>query len=476
MASAYRDWRQFSSSLQNPLQSQRKILEEIINVTSESVANSKKFQDIEPRDWEDLQPYVERAASGQNNVLSIEPVTRFEPTSGTTQGTKLIPSTLLQRQQFRRGIHAWVYDVYRQFPGLMAGASYWSISPKTETEFTSAGIPIGFEEDSEYLGRFGQWLVNQTLAVPESVGELREEAFQHATLLFLLAETDLRLVSIWSPLFLTSLMDYWQHNRDILERELYQGIRINGRYLKRRNFESGWPNLKLISCWTDGHARTQLGELRRYFPDVNIQPKGVLSTEALVSIPFSGKRPLAITSHYLEFETDDGQILAADQLREGDRLGVIVSTGNGMLRYRTRDTVEVTEFLDHTPCVLFVGRQNMVSDICGEKLSEAFVSEALLNLSITEFAVLVPKKRGYALYAIDPPNSTTLEAYLCRNFHYRQARKLGQLKSVQVIRLPSGAATRCLDVLESTGRRRGNVKLPVLDCNRELANVLSGLV
>jgi hypothetical protein len=295
-------------------------------------------------------------------------------------------------------------------------------------------------------------------------------------LLFLLAEIDLRLISIWSPLFLTSLMEYWERNRDVLERELHSGIRVNGRYLERRNFEPCWPNLELISCWTDGHAQSQLGELRRYFPDVKIQPKGVLSTEALVSIPFNGNLPLAITSHYLEFETADGQLLRIDQLKDGDQLGVVVSTGNGMLRYRTWDSVEVTGFLGRTPCVRFVGRQNLVSDICGEKLSEAFVSETLSSLAITDFAVLVPEERGYILYASDPPSPGVLEDYLCRNYHYRYARKLGQLRSARTIRLPAGAATRCLDVMESTGRRRGNIKLPILDCNRELADVLGGLV
>ena len=62
-----------------------------------------------------------------------------------------------------------------------------------------------------------------------------------------------------------------------------------------------WPRLGLISCWGDAHAALHLDELRRSFPGVEIQPKGLLATEAFVTIPFDDRTPLAIRSHFFEF-------------------------------------------------------------------------------------------------------------------------------------------------------------------------------
>ena len=46
-----------------------------------------------------------------------------------------------------------------------------------------------------------------------------------------------------------------------------------------------WPGLALISCWTDAAAGQFLPQLRELFPAIEIQPKGLLATEAFVSFP-----------------------------------------------------------------------------------------------------------------------------------------------------------------------------------------------
>ena len=49
-----------------------------------------------------------------------------------------------------------------------------------------------------------------------------------------------------------------------------------------------WPRLALISCWTDAAAGQFLPQLRELFPTIEIQPKGLLATEAFVSFPLVG--------------------------------------------------------------------------------------------------------------------------------------------------------------------------------------------
>src|SRR5207244_10027784 len=69
-----------------------------------------------------------------------------------------------------------------------------------------------------------------------------------------------------------------------------------------------WPRLALISCWADAAAAQFLSELRELFPEVEVQPKGLLATEAFVSFPLldhSGAA-LALRSHFFEFEEHGG--------------------------------------------------------------------------------------------------------------------------------------------------------------------------
>jgi hypothetical protein len=73
-------------------------------------------------------------------------------------------------------------------------------------------------------------------------------------------------------------------------------------------------DLALISCWADAHATGPARGLRARLPDVEFQPKGLLATEAFVTIPFRGAWPVAIRSHFFEFLEEDGSLKLADEL------------------------------------------------------------------------------------------------------------------------------------------------------------------
>ena len=132
----------------------------------------------------------------------------FELSSGSTAASKLIPYTDELKAEFQRGIAPWIYNLYTSIPDLQGGPAYWSITPLTDGKrFTEAGIPIGFESDSEYLGLLGKWLADSVMAVPNAVKNISNvDSFRYVTLLYLLRQPDLRLISVWNPTFL-SLLD-----------------------------------------------------------------------------------------------------------------------------------------------------------------------------------------------------------------------------------------------------------------------------
>src|SRR6185436_1736085 len=94
--------------------------------------------------------------AGHSNVLTSDKVELLEPTSGTTRrGSKLIPYTRSLRRQFQRAIAAWIWDLMRYRPAARNGRAYWSISPAFGgRRHTLQGVPIGFDDDTAYLGLF----------------------------------------------------------------------------------------------------------------------------------------------------------------------------------------------------------------------------------------------------------------------------------------------------------------------------------
>lgn len=463
LATCVPDWRRFRAALGEPQRAQAGVLHEICRSAAGTAVMPERFEELAPRTWEEFLPLVQRAAQGEADVLTHEPITRFEPTSGSSAANKLVPSTPLLRRQFNRAIHAWVFELLSRRPDLLAGPAYWSISPVLKQERTPGGIPVGFEEDSAYLGRSGKFLVDRALAVPGEVRHLSVTDFRRATLLLLLAEPELRLISVWNPTFLTSLMLDFESHRDMLLAQLSEGVTVCGRRLRRNAPAEPWPRLGLISCWADGQAESQLASLKRWFPETPIQPKGLIATEAFVSLPFRGERPLAITSHYFELERDDGRLLGVSEMREGDEGVIIVSTGGGLLRYRLGDRVVVSGFLERTPCIRFLGRQDLVSDICGEKLTDAFVAAVLRDLEVSGFCLLAPDGAGYTLFAQSPPPARDLERRLQENIHYRWAVQMGQLRPAQTFQVNGDAEAAYLAACERRGKRSGDIKPVSLD-------------
>lgn len=445
-------------------------------------------------DYAELEPWIHRIRRGELKVLTSDPVEHLIPTSGSTGARKLIPFTAGLQSDFNCALAPWIANLCRNKPGLIGGPAYWSISPsvKVETDQPSA-VPIGFESDSRYLGGFRQRLVDTVMAAPAALRLVTDmESFRHLTLLCLLRCRELRLISVWHPSFLSLLLDALPRHWDELLDDLHRGSsdRTEGlppavrRALATRPMpesvaelkradptqpETLWPSLKVISCWSDAHAESAARELQRRFPSVLIQPKGLLATEAFVTIPFAGQHPLAIRSHFFEFLDDGGAVHRAHELRAGARYEAVVTTSGGLWRYRLRDRIEVTGFVGQTPSLRFLGKGGNVSDRCGEKLAEDFVGQAtretMTRLGITpRFAMLAPEEDElgwrYVLFlegAAPEELAATLDTALRANPHYAWCRDLGQLRRLQVALVVSGYETYVRFEMER-GRRLGEIK------------------
>ncbi|MEP7346858.1 MAG: GH3 auxin-responsive promoter family protein, partial [Gemmatimonadaceae bacterium] len=346
-----------------------------------SINSVRDWQDQIPIvHYEELEPWVKRAAAGEERVLTEAPVRIFERTSGSTAPTKLVPYTDALLSEFGAATGPWLQDLYTSIPALRGTRSYWSISPATRgREHTAGGTPIGFEDDTEYFSPFARVAIRMMLAVPPNVARIVDIAdWRRATVRHLAGAEDLGLISVWHPSFLTLLL------RDIaarLDEVLAELPRTRAQSIKSRLDrhtlgEALWPRLAVVSCWADGPAKDAIATLQAELPHARVQPKGLLATEGVVSIPLMegevSRSVAAITSHFLEFadiEHPSSRPLLAHELQVGATYAPIISTGGGFYRYRLGDAVRCYGRYQQAPLLRFMGRIDQVSDLCGEKLN-----------------------------------------------------------------------------------------------------------
>ncbi len=506
-----RRWRRFRHALRDPGTVQRRLLEGYLQRNAGTVFGRRhRFAEIDSvAAWQrqvplvrydDLEPLIERIRRGEQGVLTAEPVARLVPSSGSTAARKVVPYTRGLLHEIGAAVGPWIVDLHRRRPGLGRGRAYWSISPAVEIEDGGSAVPVGFDDDGAYLGGFFQRLVDRTLAVPAAVRHLRDvEAFRYATLRHLLRARDLTLISVWHPSFLDLLLEplaqRWEEllgdvaagtltlPADVpgdLRRALAHPLRPDSRRAAELEglgpdaLADLWPNLEVISCWADGNAGAPAAALAERFPGVGVEPKGLIATEAFVSLPFAGRRPAAVCSHFFEFLDDHGRVHLLDRLADGGEYSVVVTTAGGLYRYRLHDRVRVEGRLGATPCLRFLARDDRVSDRAGEKLAEGHVAGVLERLLPADlgvrFAMLAPDggqngggHSSYTLYLESdrrpPPGlADRLEAALAENPHYRYCIELGQLGPARLFRVAGDGHQVYLEHRRRAGQRLGDVK------------------
>jgi hypothetical protein len=394
--------------------------------------------------YDDLARDIARMAAGEPDVLVTGPLLAFEETGGTSAGPKLIPYNEAQLAAFRRALLAWLDDLASAHPAVAAGSAYWAISPAARAPRTTrAGLPVGLGSDAAYFGADLAPLVLQTLAVPPAAGASGDlPGWRAATCAHLAACRDLALVSVWSPTFLLELAAHVELDPAV------------------------------ISCWDQASARPYAQELRRRFPRARVQGKGLLATEGVVSIPLEGLAwpVLAVDSAYFEFLDEAGRAHEASELALGAEYEVLMTTEGGLYRYAIGDRVRVRGHAGEAPLLEFTGRAAVV-DLCGEKLSEAFVNGALAPLGL-KFALLAPGAGGRAGYSliVDAAEvraehaadvAQRADRALAANPQYALARGLGQLAPLELARRERPLEAWVGERLRR-GQRLGDIKPPSL--------------
>jgi hypothetical protein len=326
------------------------------------------------------------------------------------------------------------------------------------------------------------------MVAPASLAKLTDlDQWRQSTLHHLLSSRNLGLISVWHPSFLTLLLEYLEsHRNSVLKslapqrrREVAASFSSSGEFFASK----AWPHLRMISCWTDASAHAFIPVLKKWFHGIEIQSKGLLATEGVISIPVTSVSqgcPVAVSAHFLEFvdlQNPNTRPLFIHELKVGGHYSPILTTSGGLYRYHLKDEVACVGTWHNTPCLRFLGKLDATSDLRGEKLTPAQVDAALTRIQ-SQFSfswnfAMLGCHRGepphYILYVESNLDKTDLELVrnameqiLSESHHYRYCRELGQLAPLQ-IRQISHAASRWQDALAAQGHRAGSLKPLSLD-------------
>lgn len=523
-----KDYKSFVSTSGNPSEVQKKYLLRIISKNAKTVFGRKyhftrinsisDFQKFVPlMEYEDYQDYISQIASSKPAVLTAEAVLRLVPTSGTTGYNKFIPYTKSTISEFNLALNVWLHSLYREFPELKKGRAFWLISPVGKVPEMDSRIPVGFENDISYFGSQGSRLISSIMVLPDTIRQIANpDHHRHLLSVYLLLATDLTLISAWNPTFMTNLLAYIADNKSLLIENINSGRitlpgpenidsasdfkispdkklakQLNHLILEgdidRTSWCEIWPNLRLISCWTDAWAAAYIPKLRSLFKNVFIQGKGLLATEGAVTIPVLGKYLPAYYSHFFEFlDVESREIKLIDKLEINKQYEVIITTGSGLYRYQLHDLVRVKSFYNQLPELEFLGKNNVVSDLVGEKLSEQVVNRVLSKMK-TDFAIrseimfLSPcisgKASFYTLYLTEKPVienlAESVDKALSEVFYYDHARKFKQLEKPGIFILSKKGEEMYLSG-KTDESQAAAVKFLSLDKRLNLFEVLDG--
>lgn len=473
-------------------------------------------QAVPIRDHEGHQPWLDRVAHGERDVLTRERVTMLLETSGTTGRPKHLPVTPSWSRTVADAQALWVLGLIRDFEALRDGAALTVVSP-AEHARSPGGLPIGSNTGRMHLAQ--PWWLRLRYPVPYSAFELTPSELKLYVLLRFALQATITSLTTANPSTILLLCRRLREWAEPLSKDLVDGTLRNGPAagleparrrklewrLKKRAPPTDWTPAKIwplvvLNCWKGGPAPYFVDRLAEAVgAPLPVREVGITASEGFFAIPLGDwdGGVLWTAGHLLEFVGSDGIPRGAWQLEPGERVRLIITTEAGLYRYDLDDVVEVVGHCRRTPVVRFVGKGRRVLSVTGEKVSEAQAAEAVrraaeilprppLGFTVGVEMGEIPRFRVAVELPDHEPDSAPelmrldLEAAFDRalagiNVEYEGKRESGRIGPPRVVVLSRGAYQRFRAWRVSQGAPEGQVKDPVLALDdREWGNVVSG--
>ena len=395
--------------------------------------------------YSSYEPYSERIAKGEKNVLTPDPVVYINTTSGSTRAQKFIPVT----QRFQRSLGwanltsigfliAGLRSRQQQFGTLLAMNAV--LTPK----LTSGGIEYG--PAGPGVLRMGRFLYEQLFAHPYDTLKPTDSLTRHyICLLFALQQSDMRGLGANFPMLVLRLCNYLElyaadliqdlENGTIaswlkLEPELraklerrWQANPARAAYLRavlksvgRLTPKLAWPGLSFVATARGGTSDFYLERFPSYFGDVPVAGVVYATAEGTCGIYpdlNTNGSVLAIETGFFEFvpeeqwEAEHPKTLLATEVKVGGLYRILMSNYSGFYRYDIGDVVEVLGFYQTAPLLVFRYRNGGILSSTTEKTTESHATQVMkilqqeFNLALEDFCITLSENEFPAHYLVN---------------------------------------------------------------------------
>lgn len=365
-------------------------------------------------DYEDYRHYIERMVEkGEESLLTSDTVVYYTPTSGTTSKSKLFPQFVAPGTKIKA-----LTAAFEQVLLLIC----WH---QLQDESTPLGVPIIPALNAE-IGAVIDSDPSQFVAPPEAYQITDFASAMYVQMVFGLKTSTVKCIFTgFCPTALTAfnlLAQEWEQmveairsgtlkpslnlaesQRNILEEALGGGdprranelVEILSDSAMLSDFKSIahqlWPNLALVVATAGGPFATYVPQLQRYLGDkISISSPAYGASEGVFGInkwlgSCVSAYSLQTNEFFFEFvpwcnaNSSQPSTLLAEDIKVGEVYEIVVTTSGGLYRYRMGDLIKVLEegSASDPPVIDVLGRKNLELSICGEKVTEYQLADAI---------------------------------------------------------------------------------------------------
>ncbi|MGF1514965.1 MAG: GH3 auxin-responsive promoter family protein [Elainellaceae cyanobacterium] len=383
------------------------------------ISTVEQFRERIPvRPYSAFEPYVQRMAHGEANVLVPDPLIYFNISSGSTGKKKLIPVTKRSRRFLSRSSRAAVGFVFgaavreKRPPGKM-------LFPISSNSMGQTPSGIAFAPVSTSDMRLMDVLSRQIFAYPFEAFQISDTtARYYVCLLFALRNQHLRTIGATFPVLALQLCTFLERHaeslvqdiktgqiadwltlepalRRILERKwsaapqralaLQRTLSTQGRLTPK----AAWPNLSFMVTARGGTSDFYFERFPEYFGDLPVFGGTYSCAEGVLGIShdFNTDSVIpAIASAFIEFIPEDQwneqhpKTVLPQEVLLGQRYRIVFTNYSGFYRYDLGDVVEISGFFEQAPLMTFKHRRGRVISASTEKTTEAHVIDAMQKL------------------------------------------------------------------------------------------------
>ena len=412
----------------------------------DQIKTIKQFREQIPiLPYSSYEPYLERIAQGEQNILTADKVVYLTLTSGSTGKKKMIPTTRKSQNAFRSATLTsigYLNEALRS-KGLQFGKLLVTNSAQIFGH-TSAGIPYGLA--SAGVLRMDKFIYEQFFANPyEALQIIDSPARHYVCLLFALREPLMRGMIANFPMLILRTCNYLEKYAENLIQDLEKGTiadwleiepelrvkleqqwssdPIRATQLREILKSEGkltpklvWSDLAVVANARGGTSDFYFERFPSYFQDTPIFGAVFSSAEGMFSIYHDVNNDgsvLALESGFFEFipeeqwQVEQPKTLLATEVKPGKRYRILTTNYGGFYRYDIGDVIEVLGFYEQAPIIVFRHRQGGLISSTTEKTTEAHATQVMqalqqeLQVLLEDFCITLSEHDFPAHYLVN---------------------------------------------------------------------------